>query len=183
MTRIVTRLEGAGEALAALSGAKDKIREGWAEASFKVGATQVRRIRREFRTTRSSTSTGVQTGALRRSYAHEVKRTAQGVELSIGAIKPTQKGRVPLHARVHEGFDASGNRVSKFIIKSKKPGGFLVFPIRAGDGIGVAGITGWVRTKGPIKLRPRPSLDAVARDAPKEIQDRAARIFQQAIAR
>ena len=163
-----------------------------------MGETQVRRIRREFRTTKSSTSTQRQTGALSRSYASEVKQTQQGVELSIGAIKPTglkltytkggkpkytKEGMVPRHARIQEGYDASGNRVSEFIITPKKPGGFLVFPIRQGGGRSVANIVGWVRTKGPIKLKPRPSLDAVARDAPKEIQDRAARIFQQAIAR
>ena len=112
MTRIVTRLEGADEALAALGGARDKIRAGWAEASEKVGERQVRRIRREFRTTKSSTSTQRQTGALVRSYGSEVKQTQQGVELSIGAIFPSEKGRVPLHARVHEGYNSAGQRVS-----------------------------------------------------------------------
>lgn len=181
MARFSTQLEGATEVLRVLGGAKDEIRKGWKAAADQVGVTEVRRIRREFRTVRSATSTGVQSGALRRSYGHAVKERPDGIDLEIGAIAPVS-GRVPLHARVHEGYDAFGNRVSRFVIKPKnKP--YLHFPIFGGGGRTTAlkNITGWVRTKGPIILKPRPSLDSVAQRVPALLDRRAAEVFRRTL--
>ena len=109
----------------------------------------------------TSTRTAVRSGTRLRSYTHRIKQRRGGAVMDWGPIRASG-GKVPIHLRVHEGFDAAGNRVSQFIIKPKQ-GAFGRFPIRKGGGLSAGGIVGW-RTytrSNPVVLRPRPTFDAM----------------------
>ena len=166
--KVTAQQIGAEDLLRDLAAAPEKIRRDWAKQSAILGAQAVERIKAEFRTTASDTSTAVRSGQLRRSYAFDVKRTSDGAELTVGAIRPTASGQVPIHARVHEGYDAQGNRVSQFIIRPKN-GAWLTFPIRRGAGLAKSNIAGWVRTK-QVTLRPRPALEPVGKQLLDKLQ-------------
>lgn len=82
------------------------------------------------------TRTRVRTGALWRSYAHLVTDSPEDVTLAVGAIQPVG-GEIPLHARIHEGYDSSGNQVAQFVIKPIR-GKYLRIPY--GEGLTAAGV-------------------------------------------
>jgi hypothetical protein len=155
---------------ALLNGARPRLMKRIEQGLEVVGAASVSTIRRDFRRGGTTpTRTAVRSGRLFNSYGHEVKPDgASKFRLGIGAIKPSDGGKVPIHARVHEGYDAQGNRVAQFIIRAKS-GKLLTFPIFSGGGQARANITGWVSTKQVI-LKPRPSLDTIAKTAPAAVQ-------------
>lgn len=178
--KVAVSLNGAGPMIRALDGAEAKIHRGWKQGAYAVGQRAVTLIQREYRTGGTDAKrTAVRSGKLRASYAHEVADTHNGVDLAIGAIKPTEKGAVPLHARVHEGFDARGNRVSRFVIEPKR-GKYLTFPIRQGGGLAKTGIVGWVRVKRVI-LKPRPAIEPVGKDVPAALKVVCGKVFTETL--
>jgi hypothetical protein len=82
------------------------------------------------------TRTRVRTGALWRSYAHLVTESPDNVTLAVGAIQPVG-GEIPMHARIHEGYNASGQQVGQFVIKPIR-GKYLRIPY--GEGLTAAGV-------------------------------------------
>lgn len=131
----------------------------WARVAYRRGA--------------SATSTAVRSGRLLRSYSHEVRDLGRrGFELDYGPIRAAS-GEVVKHARIHEGYDAAGNRVSQFVIRPRK-GTYGRFPIRSGGGMSKAGIVGW-RTytrERPVILKPRPTFEGVTERLNKELPAR-----------
>lgn len=136
----------------------------WARVTYRRGA--------------SATSTAVRSGRLLRSYSHEVRDLGRrGFELDYGPIRAAS-GEVVKHARIHEGYDAAGNRVSQFVIRPRNKKA-LRFPIykagRAGKGVkgGMAkkNIEKWVfATK--VVLKPRPTFEGVTERLNKELPQR-----------
>jgi hypothetical protein len=83
------------------------------------------------------------------------------------------------HARIHEGYDAGGNKVSQFVIRPKR-GKFGRFPIRVGGGLSKGNIVGWrtyTRAK-PVILRPRPTFPAVEARLVAELPERGRVAFR-----
>ena len=177
--KIVVEETGSHALIEALRVAPEKIRRGVAREAFKIGARAVELIKRQYRTTASATSTARRSGRLVRSYDHKVARDAGDVTLVVGAIRPTDQGQVPIHARVHEGFDASGNRVEQFIIRAKNAP-YLHFPIRSGGGLSVKSIAGWVKVKQVI-LRPRPALEPISDNLSRTLTEAAASVVADAL--
>lgn len=160
-----------------LSGAA--YRKGFMRELNDAGQKAVQFARITFRRGASATSTAVRSGRLLRSYGHEAKdQGSRGFVLDYGPIR-AQSGEVVKHARVHEGFNASGERVSQFVIRPRK-GRFGRFPIRSGGGLSKAGIVGWrtyTREK-PVILKPRPTFPAVQERLEKEIPERSRAVFR-----
>jgi hypothetical protein len=170
---------GAGDVIRALQRAVSDVPKQMAEAAFTIGAKAVEEIKREYRSTGSRTSTWVRSGQLRRSYAHTVKRTGSAVTMEVGAIRPTAGGKIPLHAHIHEGIDAQGNRVNRWVIRpTVKP--YLVFPIRRGGGLAKSNIIGWVKTR-QVVIYPRPALDPVGRKLVDQLQARGLQVVKDAL--
>lgn len=149
---------GATELARDLAKAPAAIRDQIAKDAYAVGQRAVRYIRSIFRSEGGPTSTWRRSGQLAASYDSKVDREATDVTLTVGAIKPTDAGQVPLQARIQEGFDFAGNKVSRFVITPKKPGGWLTFPIRQGGGLAVSNIIRWARVR-RVVLIPRPALE------------------------
>lgn len=177
--KVTAHQVGADALIRDLRAAAGTIRSGWAKECARLGAGAVERIKAEFRTTASETSTAVRSGQLRRSYDFRVQRTGDGVELTVGAIRPTAAGQVPLHARVHEGYDRQGNRVAQFIIRPRNAA-WLTFPIRRGGGLATSNIVGWVRTKA-VRLVPRPALEPVGKQLVEQMQAAGLRVVGDAL--
>lgn len=126
----------------------------------------------------TATRTAVRSGARLRSYGYRTYNRDGGVILDWGALR-AKNGLVPTHVRVHEGFDASGTRVDRFVIRPKR-GNFGRFPIRRGGGLAKGNIIGWrtyTREK-PVILRPRPTFPAVEARLSKELPERGSRAFR-----
>jgi len=137
----------------------------------KVGAEAVQYAKVTFRrggTTK--TATAVRSGRLVNSYGYQVHdRGPRGFELDYGPIKAS-RGEVVTHARVHEGYNAAGNKVEQFVIRPKA-GKVGRFPLRRGGGLSKGSIVGW-RTythANPVILKPRPTFPAVTRVLLREI--------------
>lgn len=161
---------GGAELARDLAKAPETIRATIAKEAFAIGSRAVRYIRQAYRTTASATSTARRTGQLASSYAHDVKREARDVELSVGAIKPSAGGQVPIHARVHEGFDFAGNRVERFIIKPKN---------KARLAFNIPGV-GW-RSASQVILKPRPALEPTSPAIIKALEDAAGKAAADAL--
>lgn len=144
-----------------------------------AGAQAVQFARSTFLTGGTTpTRTAVRSGRRLRSYGHRVGEHGGGLFLDYGAIRATG-GLVPIHVRVHEGFDAGGNRVSQFVIRPKRKA-YGRFPLRRGGGLSKAGIVGWrtyTREK-PVILRPRPTFPAVQERLERELPERGTRAFR-----
>lgn len=181
--------QGIGSLARYLNGARDRYARKLDRVLALTGERQVAYIKQEFRTGgTTATKTAVRTGRLRNAYGYKHDaRGGQGV-LDIGAIRATDGGSVPRHARVHEGYDASGARVSQFVIRPKR-GKFLAIPLSAAKtGAGVsrggprmysdtfflpsakggtimqrrgAGAVPLFALRREVIVKPRPSLDAV----------------------
>ena len=177
--KVTVQQIGADALIRDLRAAPRAIRSGWGREAAVLGARAVELIKAEYRMTASDTSTAVRSGQLRRSYAFDVQRTGEGVELSVGVIRPTAAGQVPLHARVHEGFDRQGNRVSQFVIRPRNAA-WLTFPIRSGGGLAKSTIVRWVRTK-QVVLRPRPALEPVGKLLLEQMQAAGLRVVGDAL--
>lgn len=174
--RISATLENPG----ALNGASARVRAGFKREAFAVGAIAVERVKRELLSgPTSATQTEVRSGQRRRSYGHRVGTSPQGITLDVGAIKPGPGGKIPIQSRVHEGYDAGGNRVASFTIKAKNAP-YLVFPIRRGPGLAKGNIVGWVRTK-EVTLIPRPTFELVEKIVTPALQERAAKVLNDAV--
>jgi hypothetical protein len=144
-----------------------------------AGAAAVQFARENFLTGgTTATRTAVRSGRRLRSYGHAVAKRSDGVVLDYGPIRAAG-GVVPIHVRVHEGFDQAGNRVDQFVIRPKnKPYGR--FPLRVGGGLAKGGIVGW-RTytrERPVILRPRPTFPAVQSRLENELPERGSKAFQ-----
>lgn len=154
------------------------LREVQREAN-EAGAQAVQFARKTFLTGGTTeTRTAVRSGRRLRSYAHRTALRSDSVILDYGPIRATG-GLVPTHVRVHEGFDAGGNRVQQFVIRPKR-GKFGRFPIRRGGGLAKGNIVGWrtyTREK-PVILRPRPTFPAVEARLSKELPERGSRAFR-----
>lgn len=144
-----------------------------------AGAQAVQYARETFLTGgTTSTRTAVRSGRRLRSYAHRVSEQGKSILLDYGPIRATG-GEVPIHVRVHEGFDAGGNRVAQFVIGPKN-GKVGRFPIRSGGGLAKGNIVGW-RTytrERPVILRPRPTFPAVQARLEKELPERGSVAFR-----
>jgi len=142
-------LEGAGELLL-----EEILRVGYARS--KDAARFAQRRFREGGTT--ATRTARRTSALYDAYDGDAERGEdQGlpsVLVSAGLIKPDTDAEVLHYGRVHEGIDASGQRVDKFTILPRASE-FLKFRLPPEKG------GGFVMTRGPIELKPRPTLPAI----------------------
>lgn len=124
------------------------------------------------------TRTAVRSGRRLRSYAHKVTKSGDRILLDYGPIRATG-GLVPIHVRVHEGFDRGGNRVDQFVIRPKR-GAYGRFPIRQGGGLAKGNIVGWrtyTREK-PVILRPRPTFPAVEQRLGRELPERGSAAFR-----
>ncbi|MGE0289034.1 MAG: hypothetical protein AB7I42_23085 [Bradyrhizobium sp.] len=176
--KVTIHENGARELIAALAIAPEKIRRNVAREAFKVGTRAVELMKRAYRTTGGEDSTWVRSGRLRRSYDAQIARDGGDVTLTVGAIKPTDQGQVPLHARVQEGYDARGNRVEQFIIRAKQ--GYLTFPIRSGGGLGARSIVGWVRVK-QVTLKPRPAIEPVRENLERALTQETANAVADAL--
>lgn len=177
--KLEVSLNGAAPVIRALNGAATKIHAGWKREAYTVGARAVQLMKEKRRNMPRPNNPGnfaVRSGVLIRSYHHNVDDTSGGVTLSVGAIKPSEKGQVPLHARVHEGFDRSGGKVSLWVIRPRqKP--YLWFPVRRGGGLAVSNIVAWVRTK-RVAYRPTPVVEPVGKDIPAALRVRCGEVFQ-----
>lgn len=175
-------LEGSREEIGRLNGAGDRMRRGAGQLAFRTGATAVERVKRDLLSgPTSATQTEVRSGQRRRSYDHRVGNVPNGVALDIGAINPGAGGKIPIQSRVFEGFDAAGNRVSKFVIKSKTPGGRLgPFPIRRGPGLAKGNIVGWARPLS-VTLYPRPTLPLVEKIVTPILESEFPKVFRDAV--
>lgn len=144
-----------------------------------AGNKAVQFARSTFRRGASATSTAVRSGRLLRSYGHEVRDVGRrGFELDYGPIR-SQGGDVVKHARIHEGYNAAGEKVSQFVIRPRK-GRFGRFPVRVGGGLAKGGIVGW-RTytrENPVILRPRPTFPAVEARLTAELPERGRAAFR-----
>lgn len=178
--RIKAITSGLGQAVIDLTGTRTKITARWKRSAKVVGEQAVAFIKREYRTGGTTdTKTAVRTGHLRAAYDNRVRDTGAGVDLDIGLIRPGTKAEVLRYGRVQEGFDYAGNRVALFtIVPINAP--YLVFPIRKGGGLAKANIIGWA-SKEEVKLKPRPSLDAVAATYPAILETRMVRDVVQQI--
>ena len=92
--KVTAQQIGADALIRDLRAAPRAIRSGWGREAAVLGARAVELIKAEYRMTASDTSTAVRSGQLRRSYAFDVQRTGEGVELSVGVIRPTAAGQV-----------------------------------------------------------------------------------------
>lgn len=172
--RVDIQETGSRELAAALKAAPEKLRRGIAQAVYATGSRAVAHIKRRYRTSGGADSTWRRSGRLVNSYAHEVKRVGRDITLDIGAIRPTDQGQVPIHARVHEGIDAQGNRVDEFIIRPVRAP-YLHFPIRQHGGLSSGNITGWVRTT-EVRLKPRPALEPIRENVARQLLEDAERV-------
>lgn len=141
-------------------------REGWKREIKRELAASGRdavRFARETFMTGGTTAwrTAVRSGRRRRAYAHKTYESNGRPALDYGPIR-SAGGEVPLHARVHEGYDAEGRKVDRFVIRPRK-GKFGRFPIRSGGGLAKGGIVGWrtYTAARPVILKPRPTFPAV----------------------
>lgn len=80
---------GLVEAIAALSGGREKVLQRWARTTFASGAAAVGIIQRKYRGARDTTPTATarRTGRLAASYGHEVRQDPHGVALMLGTIR------------------------------------------------------------------------------------------------
>lgn len=173
---------GLSQAVIDLTGARAKIHQRWKSSAKVVGEKAVAFIKREYRTGGTTdTKTAVRSGKLRAAYDNRVSEAGAGIDLSIGLIKPGSDAKVLQYGRVQEGFDYAGNRVALFtIVPINAP--YLVFPIRKGGGLAKANIIGWA-SKEEVKLKPRPSLDAVAATYPEILEEQMLRDITQQLGR
>lgn len=169
--RVNVSLNGAGPVIQALEGGAQKIRFGWQQAAFQVGARAVALMQAERRAI-----TAVRSGAAVRSYGFEVATDGQGVTLAAGAIKPGPDGQVDVHVRVQEGFNAKGQQVDHFDIAPIPPNQYLHFPIRSGGGLGASSIVGWVRTK-HVTLYPTPVVIPIGKQIPGALRLACGQVF------
>lgn len=168
--------------LTLLNGGRQRFQEEFDRELYAIGAESVTKMRNEILTGgTTATRTAVRSARRVNAYGHTpVRREGTRASMDVGAIMPGPGGRVPLHVRVQEGFDAQGNRVDQFVIKPKK-GPFLVFPIRQGGGLAKENIVGWVRTRGPVILRPRPALPTAAKYIQEEVPRRGLAVFRRTL--
>lgn len=109
-------------------------------ACFAAGAATVRFVRNRFRkggTTK--TRTAVRSGRLKASYTHKVNETQREINVDVGLLKGSARGKALIYGRVHEGVDHNGNDVKSITIYPKKAGGVLAWDNLPGGG-GRAGI-------------------------------------------
>lgn len=120
---------GLGEAAARLSKAGAGVQEKWRASLHRTGTEAKNYIIERYRTGgTTSDRTAVRSGKLRRAYRFAVTRKSGVMELSVGLLRAKTDSDVLQYGRMQEGFNASGQRVSQFIIRPKKPGGVLIFP-------------------------------------------------------
>lgn len=167
--RAEVRLDGARPVIQALNGARSKLRKEWKRGAFAIGGEGVK-------VGRDAMSTEVRSAQRVRSYSHAVSDRAEGINLDIGPIRPGAGGRVAIHPRVFEGFDASGRKVDQFVIRAKnKP--YLHFPIRRGPGLSRSNIIGWVKVK-QVTLKPDPTFPTVERHVTPRLEEMGGRVFR-----
>jgi len=167
-------LDGAGPQIAALLGATGKIRRGWQRGAYGVGAratTLAKAMARQV--------TAVRSGARVRSYDSAISDDSNGVTLTFGAIRPGRDGQVPLHVRVHEGYNFQGVQVARFVIRAKNAK-FLTFPVRAGGGFARGGIVGWA-SKREVILTPTPVVEPIGRQIPGALEITCGKVFVDAL--
>lgn len=98
---IVIEATGLTEAIDAMTGAGAEIRKRWLSTAYRMGAVAIEYLLINYRTVRSSISTGVITGLLRRSYSHAAANVGQdAVDLQLGGINAGE--RVLRYFGVHE---------------------------------------------------------------------------------
>ena len=122
--------DGFSRVAALLRGTSGRFQKELDSELVKAGEQEVAFIKTAFRRGGTTdTRTAVRTGRLLNAYGYRREvRQGEGV-LDVGGIVPTDAGRVPLHLRVMEGYDAALNRVSQFVIKAKNR--FLAIPLDA----------------------------------------------------
>lgn len=186
MRASVTQI-GAAEVIKQLTAAPETIRTDWAKEAYAIGAEAVEVIKREYRTTGTEPfvwgpSSWTRSGAARRSYAHEVKRiSGGGAELKLGAIRPTEGGKVPLQVFMLEGGYNYPDRdpyTPKIIRPKVKP--YLIFPIRQGGGLVKSNIIRWVAMK-KVTYRPRPALPKVGGRVERTLQQMGLQVIKDAL--
>lgn len=132
------------------------------------GSDAVRFIQRKFRTGApytTETRTARRTGGLYDSYDSEVvpvRGTRRGIDLRIGLIKPGESDDVLRRGRIHEGYDAAGNRVDEFVITPRNSE-YLLFQLPPELG------GGWRRVK-KVVLKARPTFPEVAERLPPYLE-------------
>lgn len=182
--RLTLTRSGFTEAITALIGAPERIRKQWAVDAYRVGTKSVSYATRTYRRAADTTpaATAVRTSRLWRSYTHEVKESATGVELSVGVFGSDVEQGVLQYAAIHEyggtirptnaqyltlplpavkmkaGVVRGGARAfnETFVAKSKR--GNLILFQRQGQEI----VPLFLLTKGPIRIPARPSLAPTA---------------------
>jgi hypothetical protein len=164
---------------AILNGAGPRFLDNLEKELFRIGEKGVSIAKTFRRGGTTATKTAVRTGRLLGAYGQRIKREGATFTQDIGAIRPSDSGQVPLHARMQEGIDAQGNTFEMMIIRAKRAP-FLVFPIRAGGGMAKKNIRGWVKTKQVI-FRPRPSLPTVKEQVTPLIEKAPGNAFVKAV--
>lgn len=180
--KVAAQLIGADAEIVRLRRAPEVMRREWASELFAIGkraVTLMKAARAQMPRPKDPSQTFARrSGNLIRSYDHRVEEARQGIYLTVGAIKPTDAGRVPIQARVHEGFTAAGNKTSLWVIRPRNKA-WLVFPIRQGGGLAKSNIVSWVKTK-RVTFKPTPVVGPVGEQIPAAIQDRCGKAFADA---
>lgn len=151
-----------GSIIKKLSGAPAKYRLLLERELVRIGSDARRTIIQKYRTGGTTlTATALRSGKLRAAYGYEAKVKPGVGTLDVGVTKAAN-AKVLLYARVQEGFNAAGERVSQFVIRPRRAK-FLRFKVyNQRGGLAEKNVEGIVFTKKVI-LRPRPALVHVKR--------------------
>ena len=95
----------------------------------------------------------------------------RGFDLHLGGIKPGETDEVLQRFRIHEGYDAAGNRGDQFEILPRN-GEYLTFRLPPEKG------GGWRRVR-RVTLRPRPTFPAILEMLPPYLEQDIRDAYQQ----
>lgn len=113
-----------------LNGARAQFFADLEKEAFRIGEKGVAVAKSYRRGGTTDEKSGVRTGRALSAYGHRETMDPQGITLDIGAIIPSEGSEVPLHVRMLEGVDGSGNRFDRMTIKPKSAK-MLAIPLKA----------------------------------------------------